>query len=231
MTAKIKVLDAAEKACRATPTIDCRNAVAAELKGYIEDYWRQFKSDFYGRAGLTNTICDGTASTLTAAAAITTPRQREEYPRAARDVTARHPELRAEELARRPDRGGADRLDGLRQHRQGDRFNTGLDIKAIGEYNFARVMSDLAEYRSSMSLISALISLQRASGAIAQKVKDQQAETVVQTEKLKAANLANQTAELERKTAELRTAAEAAASAASGTTGRSLRRRSRSSSG
>jgi len=211
MATKVTALDAAEKCCRAAPTVVCRNAVAGELKSYIDDYWRRFKSDFNGRVGVTNTIFDGTASTLTAAAAITTP------DRAKNILAGLASSLLAIRTSAEKNLLGDQTAMALIGQMDSDRIvigakiDTGLDTKTLDEYSFTRAMSDVAEYGSSMSVISALVSLQRAGGANAQKVKDQQAETVVAAEKLKAANLGNQTATLEKSTAELKAAAAASA--------------------
>lgn len=75
----------------------------------------------------------------------------------------------------------------------GERIRNGLAMDAVA-YPFTTAMSDLAKYASSMSVVSALVSMQRAGAANAQKVKDAQAEEALLTIRARTAQLSAQEA-------------------------------------
>lgn len=193
----VKALDEKLRKCFADPpTKLCRNAITGELRGYIDDYWRRFKSDFSGRAGLTNVLFDGTTQTLAAAALITTPKN-------ARDImTALVTSLLAFRTSMQKNLMGDQNAYGLLGQMDSDRLIIARRIdteteKNIDDYSLNRAMSDLAEYADTMSVASAIISMQRAGAANAQKIKDQEVELLVQTSRRQAAAAADAAAKLE----------------------------------
>jgi hypothetical protein len=187
--------------CRKNPTETCRNEVVGKLKDLIDEYWRKFKSDFNGRVGYTNTAFDGTTSTLTAAAAITTPETAKNILSAlATSLLAIRTSAQRNILG---DQTAVVLIGQMDSDRLviGARIENGLD-QDVKHYTFNRAMSDVSEYASSMSIIAALISLQRAGGANAQKVKDEQANAVLQDTRKKTADTALLAAQVEEAAAQ-----------------------------
>lgn len=213
MAKAIEKIDEDREKCYANPDVQCRNKVVGELQDYISDYWRRFKSDFFGRAGATNVAFDGTVATLTAAAPITTPTSAQNI------LTALATSLLAFRTSMSSNLLGGQTAIVLLGQMDSDRLvisqriADGLD-KDLAHYSFDRAMSDLSEYASSMSVASALVSLSRAGGASAQKVKDQQADEVVQQSAARAAAAAASAAKSDADAAQAHLKARQAAAAA-----------------
>ena len=186
MATAIGVLDTATVACYEAQTRQCRNRVVGELRQYIDDYWRRFKSDFNGRAGAANVAFDGTIATLAAAAPITTPISAQNIMTAlAASLLALRNSAQKNLLGDQTAYALIGQMDSDRLV-IGQRLANGLEMD-YDHYSFPRAMSDVAEYAASMSVVSAVISMSRAGGANAQKVKDQEAEELVQKGRARAA--------------------------------------------
>ncbi len=217
MAENVKRLDAAIVDCHKTPTRACRDAIVGELRTYIDDYWRRFKSDFNGRVGVANVAIDTATAGLTSAAVIVT---QETAKNILAGVATALLAFRSSAQKNLLGEQSAVILIGQMDSDRlviGARIDAGLD-SAIAAYSFTRAMTDISEYGSSLSVISALISMQRAGAANAQKVKDAQANVTLLTTQIQADELRIKAAELAASAARL--APPAAAAGASAVPGR-----------
>lgn len=230
MANKISILDTAIENCRKVKLPDesftCRNQVVGELKEHITVYWNKFKSEFFGRVGITNLAFDGITATTSAAAGITSPVSAKNI------LTAFTTSLLAFRSSAQKNLLGDQAIVPLLGQMDHDRLvlNAKIDLglsKSIAEYSFAQAMSDVNEYAGSMSVASALISMHRAGAANAQKVKDQEAELVLQqlrtkmaVEEGKAADARLQTAQTNAKAAAIAPNSGASAPAAAPPSGK-----------
>jgi len=145
-----------------------RDRIENILVGSIDEYWRQFSSNFNAQYGLLKTITDGGAASLASAAAVTTPT------RAARVLAAVASGLIAFGTASQKDifEGNAayvliGQMDADRQQVLATiKINLG---KPTTEYSLNQMYIDIDNYGNTMSLPHALSSL---NGKVGQQASD-----------------------------------------------------------
>lgn len=145
--------------------LDIRNEIVTKVRKHTDEYWRRFKSSFFGRTAAAMSATEIVSGTLSAAAAITSP------PEAASILAA----LSTVTLA-----GGSSFQKNFLQENAAeivlaqveiDRRRIGAVIDAgvrssSDNYPLAKAMADLQEYATCMSIPSALASIRANVGSV-----------------------------------------------------------------
>jgi hypothetical protein len=173
----VRALDDEEIKCYTEADSDkakaCRDKVVGITKKYVDQYWRKFVSDLYGRnAGVTTALETGIGMTA-AAAAITTPKS------AADILAVVATSLSALNTSLQKNFFGNQAVDLLIGQMEADRYVIDQQILnglalSVSDYSLATAMSQLADYALAMSVPHAMQSLRQAGGKAAQEVKDRQ---------------------------------------------------------
>ena len=161
--ADIKDISIKEKACYQKPDVNCRNEVMGRTRSWIDYFWLQFRSAYFGRLGGIQAAVDGTTTALSAAAAVTTP------PGAAQVVSAASASISGIGSAVQKNFAGDTASYVILAQMDADRQRVGASIaekmiQEIDKYSLAQGMADLAEYAGTMSVPSALASLAAKAG-------------------------------------------------------------------
>lgn len=145
--------------------IDVRNEIITKVRKHTDEYWRRFKSSFFGRTATAKSATEITSGTLSAAAAIVTP------PAAASILAA----LSSVTLAA----GSSFQKNFLQENaaeiilaqveidrrRIGAVIDTGVR-SSTADYPLAKAMADLQEYATCMSIPSALAAIRANVGSV-----------------------------------------------------------------
>ena len=134
------------------------------LLKYINEYWRRYRSSFYGDIAAAKTATEVIAGGLSGASVITTPIS------AAKLLATLSTGVTALGVSAQKNFLQDNAADLLLAQMEADRQAIGIRIrvglaKPIKEYGLATAMNDVAEYASAMSVPSALTSIRAATGA------------------------------------------------------------------
>lgn len=150
---------------------DLRNKIIGELRSPIDEFWRRYASSFYGNTAMIKTSFESTTTVLSGAAAITKP------PNAASILAALSSAIGA--IGTSVDKNFLQQQTSVILLHQmeadvelyGKTIAQGL-TKSIEDYPLEVALADLATYSRSMSVPSALASINAAVGSQAQAVKN-----------------------------------------------------------
>ncbi len=178
MACVVAALDKSEVACyKAADEAarrQCRDEVIGITKKYIDQYWRQFNSNLYGRNGASKTAIETGVTAIGAAGGIATPTTVKSI------LAAVALSLNSFGVSVEKNLFGDQAVDLLLGQMEADRsiidqrIAIGLS-KPASQYPLAVAMSDLANYSATMSIPHALQSLRQAGGKPAQVVKEEEA--------------------------------------------------------
>jgi hypothetical protein len=148
-----------------------RDKIVTRLRVPIDDLWRRHVSAFYGNEAMGKTVVEGSSATLAAAAAITTPAA------AAAILSALSASITA--IGTSAEKNFLQQQSiGLIFHQMeadvqlyGEKINQGLQGSTT-DYPLGVALADLALYARSMSIPHAIGSINAATGAQSQAVKE-----------------------------------------------------------
>lgn len=169
----VKEIAALEKTCYTTQTKQCRDEVIGRTRRYIDNFWRQFQSNFFGRLAGIKTASEGWATGVSAFAATTSP------PGAASLLSATAASITGLGASMQKNIAGDTAAPILLAQMDADRQRIGasLEIKMRDDYatyGLHQAMADLSEYASTMSVPSALASLSAKTGETKKQATDVQ---------------------------------------------------------
>ena len=177
----VRKLDLIEDACYEEKDPDaakrCRNKIIGFTKKMIDDYWRQFVSDLFGRDAAIKTTLETSVTTLGAVTGITTPLS------ASKILAATATGLSALNTSQAKNFLNNNTADLVLGQMEADRFLVDQRmqlrmVQKIDDYPLSVAMSDLADYSLCLSIPHALQSLRQAGGKAAQETKETLAATV-----------------------------------------------------
>lgn len=169
----IKSIALTERVCYVNPTTKCRDEVVGRTRTYIDDFWRRFRSEFFGRLNGAKAVAEGATTGLAAAAAVTTP------PGAAHLISAMAATVSGLNASIQKNLAGDTAAFVLLAQMDADRQRIGAAIDKkialpIEQYSLVRAMADLGEYAATLSVPSALASLGAKAGEAKKQAMDAQ---------------------------------------------------------
>lgn len=169
----IREIAGREKECYCTQTKQCRDEIIGRTRHYIDNFWRQFQSNFYGRLAGIRTASEGLSTGISAFAATTSVSS------TANLLSATAATITGLGASMQKNFAGDMAAQVLLAQMDADRHRIGASMEQkmkdeYSTYSLAQAMADLSEYAAAMSVPSALAALSAKTGETKNQARDAQ---------------------------------------------------------